>query len=536
MFAMTKKLILCVTNSGLTAGFWHGSKLQNYSVFKQSNDDYTDFAAFIAQYPDIDVYLIVDAIEENYKLESMPHTTGRARGEMLERRLGQFNRGSVYRAAHFIGRENDKRKDDQFLFLALNNAEFMQGWMDVIQAAHSPLVGVYLLPSLSQVIVRQMKLMAPHILLCEQSASGLRQSYMQNGRLRMSRLMPMIDIKPRQLAYFYLVETEKTRMYLLSQRSMPINAALQMVLPALNGTHQEIARSISQEQGMDCKTVDILAYARHNNLAAEMMKANPELLHMQLLAKGNLPDNLAPVELKKVYNLNSVRTKINLASACIVAAGVLASGYFFWQGQKLQSALQQASEQTQQQQQQYEQVAKNFPDTPIAASELKVAAELAQIIQNNSQSPRPLMQALSTAFETTPEISLTRMRWMLSPTADVKDEDSSSTLISTNAASTPSNADSTTLLQIGFVDAEVRGFTGDYRAALSSVNKLVSRLLENSLVDTVTVLQEPVNVSSLANLQGSTTDESASSERPPAIFKLKVVLKPNGQRTRGVAK
>jgi hypothetical protein len=539
MFAISKKLILCATNKGLTAGVWYGTKLQNYVVFKLANQDYTDFAEFLAQHVDIDIYLIVDAIEENYKLESMPHTTGRARSEMVERKLGQFSRSSEYRAAHFIGRASDKRKDDHFLFLALNNAEFLQGWMDVIQAAHAPLVGVYLLPMLSQVVVRQMKLMAPHILLCEQSSTGLRQSYMFNGRLRMSRLMPIIDIKPSQLAYFYLVETEKTRLYLISQRLIANNAVLQMVLPAVDDTHQEIAKSISQEQGIECKTVDILAYAKNNHIATSLVKANPELLHMQLLANGNLPDNLAPAAFRKVYNLNSVRNKINLASACIVAAGVLIGGYFFWQGQHLQNELQQATTQTQQQQQQYEQVAKNFPDAPIAATELKVAAELAQNIQKNMQSPRPLMQVLSSAFEATPEVALTRMRWLLSPNPDVKDEDASAAPNQVNiASSAPSNADPTTLLQVGFVNAEIRGFTGDYRAALSSVNKLVNQLRENSLVESVTVLQEPVNVSSLANLQGSTTDENATTERPPAIFKLKIVLKPShsGQLISGVPK
>jgi hypothetical protein len=44
-------------------------------------------------------------------------------------------------------------------------------------------------------------------------------------------------------------------------------------------------------------------------------------------------------------------------------------------------------------------------------------------------------------------------------------------------------------------------------------------------VDHVLILQEPVNVSSLANLQGSTTDENTA-ERAPAIFKLMVALKP----------
>jgi hypothetical protein len=540
MFAITKKLILCATNNGLTAGLWHGTKLQHYVLFKQTNEDYTEFAEFLAQYVDVDIYLIVDAIEESYKLETMPHTTGRARSEILERKLGQFSRASVYRAAHFINRATDKRKDDNFLFLALNNAEFLQGWMDVIQAAHAPLVGVYLLPMLSQVVVRQMKLMAQNILLCEQSSSGLRQSYFHNGRLRMSRLMPMNEVKPNQLAYFYLVETEKTRLYLISQRLVANEAALQMVLPAVDDTHQEIAKSISQDQGIECKTVDILAYAKHNNIDAALVKTNPELLHMQLLANGNVPDNLAPGEFRKIYNLNNVRNKISLASACILAAGVLAGGYLFWQGRQLHNELQLSAQQTQQQLQQYEQVAKNFPATPIPSAELKVAAELAQIIQKNNQSPRPLMQVLSLAFEATPEIALTRVRWILSPSADVKDEAANTAPNQTEVAtSSPApNADPTTLIHVGFVNAEIRGFTGDYRAALSSVNKLVNHLRENILVESVTVLQEPVNVSSLANLQGSTTDENAATERPPAIFKLKLILKSNsnGQLTSGVTR
>jgi hypothetical protein len=42
------------------------------------------------------------------------------------------------------------------------------------------------------------------------------------------------------------------------------------------------------------------------------------------------------------------------------------------------------------------------------------------------------------------------------------------------------------------------------------------------------VLQEPVNVSSFADLQGSTADEQ-SAQKPPAYFKLKVILKPVDQ-------
>jgi hypothetical protein len=527
MLTNPKKIILCVTNTSLTAGFWHGTKLQTYAVFSNSSQEHTRFSEFLAQYKDINIYLIADAVEEDYRLESLPHTTGGARREIVERKLNQFNRNSLYRAAHFINRASDKRKDDNFLFIALSNADFLQGWMDVIQANHAPLVGVYLLPMLSQVVVRQMKLMAPHILLCERLSSGLRQTYLHNGRLRMSRLVPIKDIKSNQLAYFYLVEIDKTRLYLLSQRLIAGETPLQMVLPAVDGTHDEIAKSISQDQGLECKAVDLLAYAKNVNITAELVKAHPELLHMQLLANGNVPDNLAPITLSKIHNLNNVRRRINIATASIATLGVILATFYGWQGSQQKEQLRLITAQTLQQQQKYEEVAKNFPTTPIASTELKIAAELAQIIKKNDQTPRQLMLVLSQAFENSPEISLNRLRWVQTSDRDLKDENNNSneqnqSLITQSTL----NSDSSNLVQMGFVNAEIKNFTGDYRKALNSVNQFVSLLRENALVEQVVVLQEPVNVSSLANLQGSTTDDSNITERPPAIFKIKVILKP----------
>lgn len=527
MLNTAKKLILCANNNSLTAGIWHGSKLQNYAVFNNVDQDYTAFSEYLAQQQNTNIYLIVDAVEEDYRLESLPHTTGRARTEIIERKLGQFNRSSVFRAAHFINRSTDKRKDDNFLFVALSNADSLQGWLDVIQANQSPLVGVYLLPMISQVAVRQMKLMAPHILLCEQLPSGFRQTYLHNGRLRMSRLVPMVDIKPNQLAYFYLVEVEKTRLYLMSQRLINSETPLQMVLPALDNSHHEIAKSISQDQGLECKTVDILAYAKNVRIDTTLVRAHPELLHMQLLANGNVPDNLAPAAYSKIHNLNNTRHILHIVSVVILIVGALLAGYYLWQGKQQKDQLQAIAAQTMQQQNLYNQVAQDFPAAPIPSTELKIAAELVQVIKKNSGTPVQLMQILSGACETLPEITLNRIRWVRSATDDVKDEASSDSAVLNPSGQTVvanTRSDASNLLQIGFVNAEIKGFTGDYRAALNTVSQFVNKLQENPAVDQVVILQEPVNVSSLANLQGSTTDENTT-ERPPATFKLKIVLK-----------
>jgi hypothetical protein len=531
MLNNARKLILCATNSSLTAGLWNGSKLQNYVVFGNTSENHTAFSEYLAKHLDTNIYLIVDAVEEDYRVESLPHTTGGARREIVARKLNQFNRNSTYRAAHFINRATDKRKDDNFLFVALSNSDFLQGWMDVIQASHAPLVGVYLLPMLSQVIVRQMKLMAQHILFCERLSSGLRQTYLHNGRLRLSRLVPMKEVKPNQLAYFYLVEIDKTRLYLMSQRLISGETPLQMVIPAADGTYDEIAKNISQEQGLECKAVNILAYAKNVGIAEELIKKHPELLHMQLLANGNVPDNLAPVTFSKVHNLNNIRRRINIATGFVATIGVILAAYYAWQGNEQKEQLQLITAQTRSQTQLYDDVSKNFPTTPIPSTELKIAAELAQNIKQNDHSPRELMQVLSGALEDSPEISLSRIRWVQTSDKEVKDEDGIAKAEQSQGgqAVASTGLDPTKLIQIGFVNAEIKSFNGDYRAALSTVNKFATRLRENLAVQEVKVLQEPVNVSSFANLQGSTTDETATTERPPAIFKLEIILKTDTQ-------
>jgi hypothetical protein len=180
----------------------------------------------------------------------------------------------------------------------------------------------------------------------------------------------------------------------------------------------------------------------------------------------------------------------------------------------------------------YQDVARNFPATPIPGADLQTAAEIANAIDHNRHTPRPLMQVLSRAFEQSPDINITRMRWLLSEDREVKDEDATSTQINANQAAPQTNTGAAysgtvnpaLLYQIGFINGEVSHFTGDYRAALTTVSRLVSNLRNSSAVELVEILQEPVNVSSLASLQGSTTDES-NTQATPAVFKIKIVLK-----------
>ncbi|OIQ92408.1 hypothetical protein GALL_256290 [mine drainage metagenome] len=531
------KLVLCATASHLLAGIWRAGKLQTHQIFMNDDAGHQAFSVFLAQFPATPVYLIADAVEEDYRLESVPHTTGAANRELIDRKLNQFYRGLVYRTAHFVTRESDKRKDDRYLFVALNNDDFLQSWIEAIQSVEVQLVGIYLLPMLSQVLVQQLKLTAPHILLCEKSSSGLRQTYLHNGSMRLSRLAPNMPSEASHLGYFYLEEIEKTRLYLVSQRFIARETPISLMLVSADGSLQEISKGISQESGLECSDVNVSMFANKLGLSASLIQKMPELLQMQLLANGHLVDNLAPAPLTKQYQFGKIKRSISIATVALGVLGLAVSAWVFEQGLDHKYALNEAKLDTLIQQQRYDEVAKNFPVTPISAADLKTAVELDRHIASYPKSPRRMMQVVSAALEQSPQtpqvkldnVQLNRLHWVLTSDINVKDDDKfitspvSAASLQANASQNVSN-DPSKLNEIGFLNAEIVNFNGDYRGALNTVNRFVSNLKTDKRVAAVEVMQEPVNMSSYADLQGSTTDEQ-SDQKQPALFKLKIILK-----------
>jgi len=530
--AMFEKIILCATSYQLTAGIWRSGKLHSYQVYQNDEQGHQDFTQFLQQHNKTNIYLLADAVEEDYRLESLPHTFGSARRELVDRKLNQMYRGVIYRAAHFIHREKDKRKDDLFLLISLHNAEFMQGWVACIEAQQAPLAGVYLLPMMSEMLVQRLKLKAPHLLLSERLNSGLRQTYLHNGRLRISRLAPIPTDMLNRLGYFYLNETEKTRLYLISQRFIARDTELHMVLPALSDSSRQICRAIEQEHGIVCESINLADLAQSFKLDVKQLELNPELLHMHLLASGNAPDNIAPASLVKHHKINSLRKSINVATALVVLAGLALSTIYLKQSVDDAVQQKQALADTRMQEQQYSDVAKNFPTTPIPSADLQVAAELNQAIADYAKVPKRMMQVVSFALDKAPDIQINRLFWVQTNNVNLNDEDKTLTVsnVSTAPSATSMGAfvpDPTGLYEVGFISGEIKRFAGDYREALNSVNQLAERLKADPAVEHVEILQAPVNVSSYSNLQGSTTDEKTSLSSA-AMFKLKVILKRQG--------
>ncbi len=518
-----KKLVLCATANHLLAGHWHAGQLQSYQIFHNDNAGHHDFALMLKQNSAKSLYLLVDTVTEDYRIERIPHSFGMAKRELIARRLKQCYRGLDYRAANFIRRETDQRKDDLFLFAALNNVDFLQDWITSIQAEKAPLVGIYLIAMLSPILLKRLKLKSSHILLCEKLSSGLRQNYLHNGRLRMSRLVPNIPTDSEKLSNFYLAETEKIRLYLISQHFITSEITLNLVLINIGCVTDETNYRLNGQSGFTCEDINVSQLAKKMNLPVDLMTKIPELLNMQLLARGTVLPNLAPKSLTKQYQFSKIKQLINLAAILLSVLGLIATAWFVQQGLDYTSAFKQAAKETALQLQRYDEVAKIIPETPFSAANLKAVVTLYSAIATNQKSPKRLMLVVSTALEKFPEVQIDRLRWVFTSDINIKDEDKllTSTVVNVGVRQA---VDSKKNYEIGFITAEIASFNGDYRAAQLSVHQLLAALKKDNNVAEVNELQAPINFNSHSGQQGNMAEVPAIKESA-ALFKLKVILK-----------
>ena len=505
---MRTSIILCISARQATAGLWRWRRFASCATFADDETGHAALRQFLHTHRNASVRLMVDTAEEDYRLETLPHVRGNARKEMVERKLGQLYRHTGYRTGHLVGREPDRRRDDRYLFMALTNANLIAPWLKILEDSQSPLAGIHLLPVVSPLLLQTLDIESTELLLMTRQNAGLRQTYIRDGIPQLSRLTSLAGMDERQIEELHVSEAEKTLLYLSNLHATAPRSRLHLVFPGTGPSGAELAQRLERSLVVSCISIGGSALAGHLKLSEDLLTRYPDLLHMQPLARYRPPANLAQDALTRPYRLHQLRTGINIANVVCTASAALAIGANLVAAADLETRARQLAMQARDQQRRYIEVARDFPKTPLPGNDLKAAAVMADTIERLNRTPQRLMQAVSAALEARPDIRLNRLRWRLAGDPDEKDTDASSRLY-----------------EIGLIDGEIADFSGDFRAALDSVEALAVHLRNDKRVDQVAILQQPVNTSSLASLQGNTQDQQAR-QLPTAQFRVRIVLRP----------
>lgn len=497
---MAAKLLICVSASQATASVWTRGHLTHLEALRNDASGWSEFGHFLRVHRGVPAHLVVDTVKEDYRFETLPHTFGRDREEMVQRKLKQLYRSTPYYAASKQGQIKGKRNEDQYLFSALTSPDLLDSWLKVIEVNQTPLAAIYLLPTVSELLLTRLKVTAGNVLMITHQTGGVRQSFFREQKLRLSRLTPFESGTRVQHAKGYAEEISNTRFYLDSLRICPLDEALTVLVLDQDGSLSELPPLITKADVMVLKKSEL---ARRVRVREELLEKYPDSLHLHVLGKQAPAANLVPQPLAVNYRRYLSRNAIHIMSGGAAVTAILLCGLNLFQTNELDAAAKDAARQTRQLQASYQKVTREFPASPVSAESLKRTVELAQNISGRAQTPENLFRAVSGALETHPQVVLNRIHWKSAPlVADGTGEQKS---------------------QSGEIEAEIRPFKGDYRAALAAINGFTDKLKSDPAVAWVRIAQLPLNLNPEAALSGNTVE--ARGTDAGASFKLEVGMR-----------
>src|SRR4051812_44089027 len=113
---MREKLLICVSALQASAAYWHAGRIDQLEQFAHDETGLAAFREFLTPHTNVPVFMMVDAVEEDYRFDTLPHAFGPDRAQMVGRKLRQHYRNTPYMGAWLQGRETSKRRDDRYLF------------------------------------------------------------------------------------------------------------------------------------------------------------------------------------------------------------------------------------------------------------------------------------------------------------------------------------------------------------------------------------------------------------------------------------
>ncbi len=238
---------------------------------------------------------MVDVVEEDYRFETLPHTTGSDRAEMVGRKLKQHYRNTPYMAASLIGRDSGKRRDDRYLFSALTNAELINDWLQAVAARGLPVAGIYLLPMVSEGLLDRFGAKATNLLLVAQHPSGLRLTFFRDRQFRLSRFTRGDSGKVDNRTRYLSEEISNTRLYLHALRTMTLDEPITVLLVDHGDELAEAAVGVVRENpSLECVRLSRQELAGRLGIEEPLLAASPYVIYLHLLGLKAPLSNLAP--------------------------------------------------------------------------------------------------------------------------------------------------------------------------------------------------------------------------------------------------
>lgn len=486
------RTLLFLNADSFHASVWSDGKLGESQYFSNDSNGREQFSAFLKLHHN-PAYMLVDVIEEDFRLETVPHLSGAARKALLARKFEQFYRGTPFYQATLLQRHADGRRDDDLLFSALTNPQRISPWLDTLLANHTPLIGIYSLPNISTPLLKDIT--SDHVLLLSwEKDAGLRQTYFNNKRLHFSRLTPIN--RNNTFSESVSTETPRTQQYLKSLSLPPPGEVLDVFIICHTSDRQALQSHLEANSDLRYNYLDIQELGGRIKAKDVYTDSDATPLFLHLLASKQPSSNYANSEHTHFHFLWQLRRILFILAAATALSGALWSALSFMQGQNYVAETDPIKVQTERIRQQTQKIKESFANTTIPAADMKTAVILSRNLSKYTPPPAEILRDLTLVLNDFAQVRVNKLDWQ---------------------ASAGDAAPSAYPAQVINFDGGLTGFGHDHRKVLDYLERFQQALTQRGY--TVSAQKMPLDVSSKGSISGDDKKDDAG----PAEFTLKIV-------------
>ncbi len=507
---MTAKIVLYFAAHGHTLYRWARGRLEHEASFPPDDAGLEAFRAYLRARRGALAYVVADLAGEDFHEDHIPYLRGGDRAAVIQRRLAQRYRDTRLAAALSLGLTPGERRTERLLLASFTSTQLFAAWLDALAEAGARLSGVYSVPLLAPALAARLGARGRRCFVITANSAGLRQCYVEEGRLRFARLERAAELAPEALALFVRSETQRLVQYLGTLRALPREGPpVQVIVVAPAGQRAVFERSLASDARLAFLTVDMAEAARKLGLRDAPAGASAELLYLHAAVKRAPKEQFARVEDRRSYFIWQLKRAVLAAGASAFAACALYAGAGWLDVLGVRDRIETQRRDAQAATEQVQRITSTFPVTQTTSDNLKATVNEFHALAARTAAPEGALLHLSRALERFPQIELEALTWSLGAAAATKP---AAPEAAPPGAKPPAAAgDLAQLLEIsGRVEATQRS---DYRAITQQVQRFAAALAADRAYRVVRT-QLPFDVTPDATLSGDIGETAGRGEAP----------------------
>ncbi|MBF0146463.1 MAG: hypothetical protein HQL84_04800 [Magnetococcales bacterium] len=320
---MVRKFFLFLSDHVITVHEWRGGHFFEGIRLELNEEGLKKFEEYLDSIQlDGPVYLLIDVTEEEMHEELVPKLMGNNRKKVLRQRANRIFRNTPFVHARFQGPVKEDRKKEHALFVGLTDPENAAPWIDILTKRQAEIAGIWSLPLLALQVFNRYIPKEASVLLISPNSGGLRQIFVKNGKIKVSRLSHLPSRDPETVMLFIHGEIARLLGYLNTLRLVNNDDKLDIFVLCPKKLLRYLTEHNKPIKSHEIHPVDAEALARNYHIKGGLEEEHVDVLFGQCLLKRREPNHYAQPEVIHRHRVTVMCHWLKMLAILLLICGV----------------------------------------------------------------------------------------------------------------------------------------------------------------------------------------------------------------------